>query len=327
MGIRKLNSVLSSHNALLEYKNIFEYRKKHNKKKKMVMGIDFMLYAFKFKISLDNILIGFINQILQLLSNDIIPIYIIDGYADDTKREVINKRNSRRDKITNEIDDIKLQLNNLTDNSEKIILEQKVEKMSKLNKKVDSDDISIIINLFKLLNINYIRAKGEADILLTYLFKNNIIDTCLSEDMDLIVYGCKSMIKISKKTVIEYNLNKILDRLELKYEEFIELCILLGCDYLNSILRCKPSVIYNEYVKFKDKFIENNEFSEEYIAKFYETKNNFINSYKEYKNIDIEITNNKIEYDDLNDFINKNCKTYKNYNLENIIKKINSKII
>ena len=202
MGIRKLNSVLSSHNALLEYKNIFEYRKKHNKKKKMVMGIDFMLYAFKFKISLDNILIGFINQILQLLSNDIIPIYIIDGYADDTKREVINKRNSRRDKITNEIDDIKLQLNNLTDNSEKIILEQKVEKMSKLNKKVDSDDISIIINLFKLLNINYIRAKGEADILLTYLFKNNIIDTCLSEDMDLIVYGCKSMIKISKKTVI-----------------------------------------------------------------------------------------------------------------------------
>merc|ERR1712022_110888 len=79
-------------------------------------GIDFMLYAFKFKISLDNILIGFINQILQLLSNDIIPVYIIDGYADDTKREVINKRNSRRDKITNGIDDIKLQLNNFTDN-------------------------------------------------------------------------------------------------------------------------------------------------------------------------------------------------------------------
>ena len=94
----------------------------------------------------------------------------------------------------------------------------------------------MIVNLFKLLNISYIRAKGEADILLTYLFKNNIIDTCLSEDMDLIVYGCKSMVKISKKAVTEYNLNKILDRLELKYEEFIELCILLGCDYLNSIL-------------------------------------------------------------------------------------------
>ena len=327
MGIRKLNSVLSSHNALVEYKNIYEYRKKYKKKKKMVMGIDFMLYAFKFKISLDNILIGFINQILQLLSNDIIPVYIIDGYADDTKREIINKRNIRRDKITSEIDDIKSQLNNITDNGEKNILEQKVNKMSKLNKKVDSADISMIVNLFKLLNISYIRAKGEADILLTYLFKNNIIDTCLSEDMDLIVYGCKSMIKISKKAVTEYNLNKILDRLELKYEEFIELCILLGCDYLNSILRSKPDVIYNEYIKFKDKFIENNEFSEDYINKFYETKNNFINSYKEYENIDLEISNNKIDYYNLTNFIKTNCKTYKNYNLQNIIKKINSKII
>ena len=126
MGIRKLNSVLSSHNALDEYKNIYEYRKKYNKKKKMVIGIDFMLYAFKFKISLDNILIGFINQILQFLSNDIVPVYIIDGYADNTKREIINKRNSRRDKISNEIDHIKSKLDNISDNSEKKNLEQKV---------------------------------------------------------------------------------------------------------------------------------------------------------------------------------------------------------
>merc|ERR1711918_328389 len=117
------------------------------------------------------------------------------------------------------------------------------------------------------------------------------------------------------------------DRLELKYEEFIELCILLGCDYLNSILRCKPDVIYNEYIKFKDKFIENSEFSEEYINKFYEIKRNFINSYKEYKNINVEITDNKIDYYNLREFIKENCKTYRNYNLQKIIKKINSKII
>ena len=144
MGIRKLNSVLLSHNAIIEHKNIFDYRSKY-KNIKIVMGIDFMLYAFKFKISLDNILIGFINQILQLLSNDIIPIYIIDGYAQDSKREIINKRNYKREKISLEIDEIKTQINNINNEEEKIMLEKKIKKMSKLNKKVESEDITMII--------------------------------------------------------------------------------------------------------------------------------------------------------------------------------------
>ena len=327
MGIKRLNSVLSSHDALIKYNNIFEFKKKNGFKKKLVIGIDFMLYAFKFKISLDNILIGFINQILQFLSNNIIPIYIIDGCANLSKKDTINKRNIKREKLTNEVEKLKLMLLNDLDSGEKTDIENKISKFIKLNKKVEANDIKIALDLFKLLNINFIRAKGEADILLSYLFKNQIINYCLSEDMDLIVYGCENMIKIKNKSVIEYNLKKILDKLNLKYDEFIELCIFLGCDYLNCNLKYKPDVIYSKYLTLKDKFIENNNFSNEYKMKFYEAKSNYKYSYQEYESLSIEISNKKINYDELTCFINENCKLYKNNNLIKIVKKINSKII
>ena len=48
-------------------------------KKQLIVGVDGNLFCYKYTYSYDNMLIGFLNQILKFLSNKIIPLYIFDG--------------------------------------------------------------------------------------------------------------------------------------------------------------------------------------------------------------------------------------------------------
>ena len=83
MGIKKLNKFLSQKGLIKSYYNINNYVNKYKSmNKKLIIGVDFWLYANKFSHSFDGIIfIGFWNQIIKLLSHGIIPIYIIDGNA------------------------------------------------------------------------------------------------------------------------------------------------------------------------------------------------------------------------------------------------------
>ena len=320
MGIRRLGKVLTKYDALCVHDNIKSYKKN----KTLILGIDFMLYAFKYHISLGCIYIGFINQILYFLSNNIIPVYIIDGCAPIEKQEIINRRHNKREKYNREMNNVKIQINNLENNENKEELEKKLKKLEKISKKITSKDINNMIEIFKIFNINFIRASGEADNIMAYLFKTNKINSCLSEDTDLIVYGCKSMIKFSNKNIIEYNLDVILNKLNLKYEEFVELCIFLGCDYLSTAIKEKPEIIYNKYIESKNNFFKSNDISEEYITKFKKIKNNFMNL----KDFDITLNLKKkyISYSKLYNYLKNYCNKYKNSNLKSIIESINNNI-
>ena len=320
MGIRRLGKVLTKYDALCVHDNIKSYKKN----KTLILGIDFMLYAFKYHISLGCIYIGFINQILYFLSNNIIPVYIIDGCAPIEKQEIINRRHNKREKYNREMNNVKIQINNLENKENKEELEKKLKKLEKISKKITSQDINNMIEIFKIFNINFIRASGEADNIMAYLFKTNKINSCLSEDTDLIVYGCKSMIKFSNKNIIEYNLDVILNKLNLKYEEFVELCIFLGCDYLSTAIKEKPEIIYNKYIESKNNFFKSNDISEEYITKFKKIKNNFMNL----KDFDITLNLKKkyISYSKLYNYLKNYCNKYKNSNLKSIIESINNNI-
>jgi hypothetical protein len=57
---------------------------------------------------------------------------------------------------------------------------------------------------------------------------------CLSEDMDMFVYGCKRVLRylsLLNHTVVLYNTKSILEELNLSMKEFREICVLSGTDY------------------------------------------------------------------------------------------------
>ena len=88
--------------------------------------------------------------------------------------------------------------------------------MDNLKKKfirVKQSDIQNVKQLMIAYGVSYIDADGEADELCASLVLKNKVYACLSEDMDLFVYGCPRVLRylsLLNKTVIMYNTKEIL---------------------------------------------------------------------------------------------------------------------
>ncbi len=338
MGIKRLNNFLNNYDALKYHNNIGDYIRSfkndgykcfNTRKNPFIIGIDLMLYAHKYEYSCGSIYPGFINQILNFMSNQIIPVYIIDGTAPIEKNDIINSRNLKKDKILLKINKLEDSLNEpLLNEDEKNKILNQIKKLNKSNINITSTHIYNLTQLFDIFNVPYIRASGEADTLIAALYKKNVIDACLSEDMDLLVYGCDKMIKFKSNNIIEYDLEYILEKINLSKNEFIELCILFGCDYLKPLLRDKPDVIYNNYNNsnnLKDMFKDytNQSTVDKYIEEFFNTKNLFLKSANEENFGYVNIKPKYIEINKLYDFINNNCDFFQSANLKYQISHIN----
>jgi len=67
-----------------------------------------------------------------------------------------------------------------------------------------------------------------------------------SEDYDCLTFGATLMLagfKNKKEPVKELTLSLVLEGLALTMDQFIDLCILCGCDYVNSIKGLGPTTV------------------------------------------------------------------------------------
>ena len=66
------------------------------------------------------------------------------------------------------------------------------------------------------------------------LVRNKIAYAAYSEDMDFLTFGCPILLKKGNK-LQELRLDTVLKDLDINYNSFINLTILLGCDYSPTI--------------------------------------------------------------------------------------------
>jgi 5'-3' exonuclease len=82
--------------------------------------------------------------------------------------------------------------------------------------------------------MTYYEAPGEADKLCALLNVKGKVWGCMSEDMDMFVYGCKNVLRyfsLLNHTVVLYDTKNILKTLGISFKELKEICILSGTDY------------------------------------------------------------------------------------------------
>ncbi|KAF9434990.1 Rad2 nuclease [Entomortierella beljakovae] len=99
-----------------------------------------------------------------------------------------------------------------------------------------------VIQALKAARVEYVVAPYEADSQLTYLEKIGLVDGIVTEDSDLIVFGCKKVIfKLDQYgsgiEILPKNLHLVKDVSfhQWTMTEIRHMCILAGCDYLPSI--------------------------------------------------------------------------------------------
>ena len=169
---------------------------------------------------------------------------------DEIKNEIKEFiKNSKRESF--EIDNE--ELNELLQKNEKEINEE-IEKTDKRIIYVTSKHIESTKNLCQYFGIPFIVSKGEAESLLGHLCREEILDGCISEDTDVLVNGGKIFLRsvcADKNAVDEYCLEGIMTALDVNYNEFIDICILCGCDYTTKINGMGPLNAHKVIKKYK----------------------------------------------------------------------------
>jgi flap endonuclease-1 len=142
-------------------------------------------------------------------------------------------------------------------------IKKESEKLSKKNTRVTHEHIESAKQLLDLFGVKYIHEQCEAESLMALMCKKEYIDGCISEDTDILpcggdlfLTGCSA----DNDCVQEYCLTGILEGLGLNYNQFIDLCILLGCDYTSKIYKIGPVIAYDFMKKYGsiEEIISNN---------------------------------------------------------------------
>ena len=221
----------------------------------------------------------------QLLTLGITPIYIFDGKPPQEKRDCINAR-------VKKAEENKVKMENTTDSEEKKVLEKGTIRI----KKEYIDDLK---HLFTLMGVSYIHANGEAEAYASELCRLGFVDAVMTEDMDTLSYGCPLMIRgcidksIKRSDVVTvFDFKKIIEDLKLTHDEFIDMCILCGCDYCPTIPKVGPIRALKYIQKYKT--IENLIESGEKIDISDEFKNKYLASRGLFKVFDGKIDLNNL---------------------------------
>lgn len=154
---------------------------------------------------------GAFFRLTKLLILGIIPVCIFDGAPPKIKGETIAKRKILRD--------------------------------AGVAIRVPREVFSEVKKLFDLMGVKTVQAPSEAEAQAAYYTSIDSLDAVASEDLDTLTFGARYMIRgldTAATTVTVIERAKVLDGLQLSSDQFVDLCILLGCDYTRTI----PSIGY-----------------------------------------------------------------------------------
>ena len=118
------------------------------------------------------------------------------------------------------------------------IVKERIEKMRSNILDISKEDFELTKKLFKILNIPFYDAPLEAETMCSDLCKRGLVDGVLSEDTDVLAYASPiflTKIDTTLDTCVRICYEDVLRELDISKEQFIDMCIMFGCDYNKNI--------------------------------------------------------------------------------------------
>lgn len=184
-----------------------------------------------FQVWLEQIFTG----IKKFLLYGITPVFIFDGKFPEDKYELQKERRESKNLKIDKIQQFHESFQSLD------ILDRTPEMIAQYRKLLEGgvyttrDDFEKIKEIFSSIGMPYNIADGEAEQLCAALAREGLVDAVYSTDRDALVHGCPTLIiKFVGNDYVTINfLKPILDKIKLTQDQFIDLCIMSGCDYNN----------------------------------------------------------------------------------------------
>ncbi|XP_051883225.1 flap endonuclease 1 [Pristis pectinata] len=180
-------------------------------------------------------LMGMFYRTIRMIESGIKPVYVFDGKPPQLKAGELTKRSERRAEAEKQLADA--QETGDTEN---------IERFNKRLVKVTKQHNDECKQLLRLMGVPYIEAPCEAEASCAALVKAGKVYAAATEDMDALTFGSSVLLRhmtaseAKKLPIQEFHLNKVLQEAGLTQEQFVDLCILLGSDYCESIRGIGP---------------------------------------------------------------------------------------
>ncbi|XP_048506063.1 flap endonuclease GEN [Athalia rosae] len=173
-------------------------------------------YVIQPKIYLRNLYFRTMNLLLQ----DIRPVFVLEGKAPELKQKTIERRN-----------DIQQLKRTGTIAVRKVAAKSSRSRFNHVLKECEE--------MLSYMGIKCVRSYGEAEAMCAYLNADGIVDGCVSQDNDCFLYGGKTVYRnfnlsgtgSSAGSIDVYSMEKTEEMLNLDRDKMIALALLCGCDY------------------------------------------------------------------------------------------------
>lgn len=196
-------------------------------------------------------LMGMFYRTLRIVDNGIKPLYVFDGAPPKLKSGELAKRFQRKATATEGLEEAK-----------ETGTAEEVEKFSRRTVRVTREHNAECQRLLKLMGVPYIIAPTEAEAQCAVLARAGKVYAAASEDMDTLCFDSPILLRHltfseqRKEPIQEVSLEKVLEGLNMDRKQvitcptlltvtdniqFVDLCILLGCDYLDPIPKVGPN--------------------------------------------------------------------------------------
>jgi len=193
---------------------------------------------------------GLFYRTIRMIENGLKPVYVFDGKPPKMKSHELEKRKEKREEAEKELEEAK-----------EVGTNEEIDKQERRLVKVTKEHVAESKKLLDLMGVPYVEALCEAEAQCAQMALEGLVNAVSTEDMDALCFKTPCLLRrltmpeARKLPVQELSYEKLMAVLELTHEEFVDLCILMGCDYVPNIRGIGPKKSF-ELIK-KHKSIEN----------------------------------------------------------------------
>jgi len=286
MGVRYLNKLFRETCKNSDAIKIINMNQLHGKK----IAVDISIYLYKF-VSENSLIESTYSMLSIFRYYNIIPIFVFDGRPPTEKKELLEQRLAEKKVAENEFNILKqkLEYDSTMDEDEKHEITNKMDLLKKKFIYINKKQICAVKNLITNYGMTYCEAPNEADELCAMFVLKGTVWGCLSEDMDMFLYGCPRVLRylsLMNHTFVLYDTKKILNNLEMNQNELREISVISGTDYnfknqnkqslfttLKYFKKYKKNVTKNDSIPFYNWLQENTSYIEGYDYETYKMDN------------------------------------------------------
>jgi len=180
---------------------------------------------------------GMFNRTIRFLSEGLKPAFVFDGKAPNMKSGELEKRREKRRKA-------EVELKKAADEDNKEEMDKQSKRLARAGRKENED----CKRLLRLMGVPVILAPMEAEAEAAALCKAGKVYATGTEDMDALTFATPILIRkltfanqsAKGPQIQSMNYKRAIEGLGITHDQFVDLCILLGCDYCDTIRGIGP---------------------------------------------------------------------------------------